>query len=168
MKLTMSMFATKADYDAAVAAQSGKDHEADLFLCCADGEGSQEFRVCANEAAVFAFYEEMTGRDENGTLDSITKSFSDQDYWRNEGRAFELELYCAKFYVWKVVPREVALLPSATPASGVFVPQEVWDWLMGEGPDFTPSAEQLAGSVFAPGRYWWRSELRRRIDRSKA
>ena len=57
-----------------------------------------------------------------------------------------------------------AFAASATQRSGVFVPQDVWDWLMGEGPDFTPSPQQLEGSVFAPGRYWWRSELRRRID----
>lgn len=49
---------------------------------------------------------------------------------------------------------------------GVFVPQDVWDWLMGEGKDFVPSAAQLEGSVFTPGRYWWRSELRRRIEES--
>ncbi len=61
-----------------------------------------------------------------------------------------------------------ALLSAHAPEGrvGVFVPQEVWDWLMGEGPDFQPSAKQLEGSVFAPGRYWWRSELRRRIESS--
>lgn len=46
---------------------------------------------------------------------------------------------------------------------GVFVPQDVWDWLMGEGPDFDPTPEQVKGP-FGAGRYWWRSELRRRVD----
>lgn len=83
-----------------------------VFLCCADGEGSHEFRVCADDAAVFKFYEEMTGCDEDGTLDSITKSFGDSDHWRNDGTAFELELYCARFYVWKVAPSELAFASS--------------------------------------------------------
>lgn len=57
-----------------------------------------------------------------------------------------------------------AALRSEKVAPGVFVPQDVWDWLMGEGPEFSPSPEQLKGSAFAPGRYWWRSELRKRVE----
>ena len=102
-------------------AAHGSELTRDLFLCCADGEGSQEFRVCADHDDVFAFYEEMTGRDQDGTLDSITKSFGDPDEWRNDGRAFKLKLYCADFYVWKVTDKEIALraLPDAeTPGAG--------------------------------------------------
>lgn len=79
----------------------------DVFLCRASGEGSQDFRICPDEAAVYAFYEEMTGRDQDGTLDSITKSFHDTDYWGCEGRAFSLDLYMAKFEVWKVQASEL-------------------------------------------------------------
>lgn len=45
----------------------------------------------------------------------------------------------------------------------VAVPQDVWDWLMGENGDFEPTEEQKT-SAFGPGRYWWRSELRKRVD----
>lgn len=78
------------------------------YLACADGEGSHEFRICQTKEAVFAFYEEMCGRDQDDTLDSITKSFEDDDCWRNDRTAFELELYCAHFYVWKVSEAELA------------------------------------------------------------
>ena len=45
----------------------------------------------------------------------------------------------------------------------VAVPQEVFDWLMGEGQDFHPTDKQKQG-LMGPGRYWWRSELCRRIE----
>lgn len=45
----------------------------------------------------------------------------------------------------------------------VAVPKDVWDWLMGENGDFEPTEEQKT-SAFGPGRYWWRSELRKRVD----
>lgn len=41
----------------------------------------------------------------------------------------------------------------------VLIPQETWDWLMGETRGFEPTDEQKA-SPFGPGRYWWRSQLR--------
>lgn len=55
-------------------------------------------------------------------------------------------------------------VPPVDASDAVQIPRDVWDWLMGEGPDFVPTAKQLEGSVFSPGRYWWRSELRRRIE----
>lgn len=100
--------------DRLASAPSTTPRSGDVYLCRASGEGSQDFRVCADEAAVFAFYEEMTGRDQDGTLDSITKSFGDSDYWGSEGRAFHLDLYMAKFEVWKVEAREISFTPSAT------------------------------------------------------
>ena len=46
---------------------------------------------------------------------------------------------------------------------GVYVPRDVWDWLMGCGNDFEPpAARRLPNGEYA--RYWWRAELRRRID----
>lgn len=78
-----------------------------IFLCCADGEGSHEFKVCADKAAVSKFYESMFGRDMDDTLDSFDQSWDDKDNWRNDGTAFEIELYCATFKVWKVTPDEV-------------------------------------------------------------
>ena len=94
----------------------------DVFLCRASGEGTQDFRICADEAAVFAFYKEMCGEDEDGTIDSITKSFADVDrYWNCEGRAFSLDLYMAQFEVWKVDASELAL---RSPRAPLFVPNE--------------------------------------------
>lgn len=58
---------------------------------------------------------------------------------------------------------ELPPAPVAAEANGVFVPQDVWDWLMGEGPNFEPTAEQREG-VFGPGKYWWRSQLRAKIE----
>ncbi len=48
---------------------------------------------------------------------------------------------------------------------GVYVPHDVWDWLMGCGDSFEPGPKALRinGEV---GRYWWRSELRRKIDQA--
>lgn len=89
---------------------SATPHELDLFLCRASGEGTQDFRLCKDEAAVFAFYEEMGGRDQDGTLNSITESFADIDqYWTCDGRSFSIDLYMAQFEVWKVSPIELAL-----------------------------------------------------------
>lgn len=50
---------------------------------------------------------------------------------------------------------------------GVYVPREAWNWLMGLGGDFEPSTNVMRLSNGNPGRYWWRSELRRRIDRAR-
>lgn len=97
----------------------------DLYLCRASGEGTQDFRVCADEAAVFAFYEEMAGRDQDDTLDSITKTFADSDYWSCEGRAFSMDLYCAKFEVWKVDPNE---LVTARPEAQAQEPNDEQLW----------------------------------------
>lgn len=48
--------------------------------------------------------------------------------------------------------------------TGVYVPRDAWDWLMGCGPDdFEPREEQRRRNGDFPA-YWWRSELRRRID----
>lgn len=101
------------------------DKEADLFVCCADGEGSHEFRICRGKEAVFAFYEEMTGRDHDDTLGSITRAFDDPDEWRNDGTALEMELYCARFYAWKVSEAEVAM-PSTTRSASVPSKWIVW------------------------------------------
>lgn len=76
-----------------------------VYLCRASGEGSHDFRVCADRAAVLAFYEEMCGKDQDGTVNSLTSAFDDPDQWSNEGTALEIELYCAKFEVW-IVDRE--------------------------------------------------------------
>ena len=46
---------------------------------------------------------------------------------------------------------------------GVYVPRDVWDWLMGCGDSFEPAERQRRPNGEYP-RYWWRSELRRRID----
>ena len=51
-------------------------------------------------------------------------------------------------------------------AQGVFVPKKAWDWLMGLGENFEPrtDAPKVNGQV---GLYWWRWELRRRIDEAR-
>lgn len=64
----------------------------------------------------------------------------------------------------RVLPSGTPLYAVSTIGRGTFIPQEVWDWLMGEGEDFKPSAKQLERSAFAPGAYWWRPELRRRVE----
>ena len=85
------------------------DKEADLFLCCADGEGTHEFRICRGEEGILKFYEEMCGRDADGTLDSLKRTLADPEEWRNDGTALDIELYCARFFVWKVSTAEVAM-----------------------------------------------------------
>jgi hypothetical protein len=88
-----------------------------VYLCRASGEGSHDFRVCKDEAAVFAFYEEQCGRDEDNTLDSITKSFSDPDHWGACNTAFDLDLYMAKFEVWKASAATFAVSVTLPPPS---------------------------------------------------
>lgn len=105
------------------------DKDADLFLCCADGEGTHEFKVCRGYDGVAAFYEAMCGRDADDTLDSLKCTFDDPDEWRNDGTALKLELYCAKFYVWKVSAAELAMpgcVPSATTPT---ITPELWSKL---------------------------------------
>jgi hypothetical protein len=89
------------------------EKDADLYLCCADGEGSHEFKVCRGYEGIAAFYEAMTGRDEDGTLDSLKRTFDDPDEWSNDGAALKLELYCARFYIWKVSADEL-VMPAGT------------------------------------------------------
>jgi len=84
------------------------DKSESLFLCRASGEGSHNFRVATDEAGVLAFYDEMFGKEEDGTLDLTIKHFRDPDNWSNEGTAYDCELYCARFEVWKVDPQEIA------------------------------------------------------------
>lgn len=80
-----------------------------LFLCRASGEGTQDFRVCKDQEAVFAFYEEMCGKDQDGTIDSIKDTFADSDHWSGDGyNSFSLDLYMAQFEVWKVDAKEVS------------------------------------------------------------
>lgn len=60
--------------------------------------------------------------------------------------------------------------PPSAVADGVFVPQAAWDWLMGLGESFEPSADSktlVPGGTIYP-KYWWRSELRRRIAAGSA
>lgn len=100
-----------------------------IFLCRANGEGSHEFRVAADEAGVMAFYKEMFGLDSDGKLDSAIEHFRDTDNWSNEGTAYHCELYCATFEVWKVEPRELAFVPTEVartdPRNGPIPPE--WD-----------------------------------------
>lgn len=84
----------------------------ELFVCRASGEGSHNFRVCADEAGVIAFYDEMFGKDLDGTLDSAIKHLRDEDNWSNACTAYHCELYCATFEVWKVDRSEIAVASS--------------------------------------------------------
>jgi hypothetical protein len=88
-----------------------------LFLCRANGEGSHEFRVCKDEAEVMAFYKAMFGEDHGGGIQSQIDHFHDQDNWSNSGTAYECELYCATFEVWKVAPSDLAFAASAKRAT---------------------------------------------------
>lgn len=50
---------------------------------------------------------------------------------------------------------------------GVYVPRDAWDWLMGCGDSFeVPESMRRRPNGEYP-IYWWRSELRRRIDEAK-
>lgn len=80
---------------------------APLYLCRASGDGSHSFRICADEAGVFAFYEEMFGKHHDGTIYSEIEHFRDPDNWAYEGTVYEVELYCAKWEVWKAEPQEL-------------------------------------------------------------
>lgn len=61
-----------------------------------------------------------------------------------------------------------ALKSSPAAESGcVRVPQSAIDWLMGEGDDFEPSPDAPV-SRLGHGRYWWRSEFRKRAGLSAA
>lgn len=81
----------------------------EVFLCRASGEGSHNFRVAAGEAGVCDFYREMFGEDHGGGIESLTSAFHDPDEWGNDGTTLDLELYCAKFEVWKVDPKELGI-----------------------------------------------------------
>lgn len=132
--------------------RSDKKHER-LYLCRANGEGSHEFRICADEAAVMVFYEEMFGLDMDGKLDGAIEHFRDPDNWSNGGEAYHCELYCATFEVWKVTPSEMSRVPSST------APQEKLEdlarWVIGYlGPlqrdDLAlPAVEYIAGQLAA-------------------
>ena len=65
----------------------------ELFLCRANGEGSHQFRVCADEDEVRKFYGEMFGED---TVDDFAR-FRDPEEWSNGGTAYHEELYYATF-----------------------------------------------------------------------
>lgn len=82
----------------------------ELFLCRANGEGSHQFRVCADEDEVRKFYGEMFGED---TVDDFAR-FRDPEEWSNGGTAYHEELYCATFDCWKV-DRNDLTLPAAHP-----------------------------------------------------
>lgn len=96
--------------------RSDKKHER-LYLCRANGEGQHSFRICADEAAVMVFYQEMFGLDMDGKLDGAIEHFRDSDNWSNGGEAYHCELYCATFEVWKVTPSEMSRAPSSTSSS---------------------------------------------------
>src|SRR5262245_36069520 len=81
----------------------------EVFLCRANGEGSHNFRVCNDEAGVLKFYEEMFGKEEDGTLDMTIKHLRDEDNWSNGCTAYSCSLYCATFEVWKVFNSELTL-----------------------------------------------------------
>lgn len=84
------------------------DKSGDLYVCIADGEGTHETRICRGYEGVAAFYEEMCGRDQDDTLDSLKRSWDDKENaWRNSGTMLEIELYCAKFSVYAVSPAEL-------------------------------------------------------------
>lgn len=118
-----------------------------LLLCRASGEGTQDFRLVRDEAGVFAFYEEMCGRDQDKSLDSIVKTFRDPDYWSHEGQAFSLELYCAQFEVWKVLPDEVSLAGSESATLLHAAEAVCWfDW-SGNDPDAVACIERLRNAL---------------------
>ena len=101
------------------------DDAEQLFLCRANGEGSHEFRVCKDEAEVMAFYKEIFGEDYGGGIQSQIDHFRDADNWSNEGAAYECELYCATFEVWKVAPGDLALRaapPTTKPSGEAWIP----------------------------------------------
>ena len=94
----------------------------EVFVCRASGEGSHDFRVCADEAAVLAFYDEMFGKEADGTLDLTIKHLRDEDNWSNASTAYHCELYCATFEVWKVDREQVAAPTSAASESALTMP----------------------------------------------
>ena len=96
---------------------------------------------------------------EAGAYDGIEPRPSEKDERDSDFNACCFKSLCLKN------AEELRALQSATERSGVLVPQDVWEWLMGEGPDFEPTEAQKA-TLMGPGRYWWRSELRRRLDRT--
>jgi hypothetical protein len=88
------------------------------YACCASGEGTADFRFCADEAAVMAFYEEMFGKDMDGTINSAIKHFRDEDNWSCEGTIYSTDEYCARFEVWNLHKSRVPIAALATSQKG--------------------------------------------------
>lgn len=79
----------------------------DLYLCIADGEGSHETRVCRGYDAVARFYEEMCGKDSDGTLGSLKSAWDDPDEWRNIRTMLKLDLYNATFLIYGISEADI-------------------------------------------------------------
>lgn len=84
-----------------------------FFLCRAAGEGSHNFKVCADDSAVHKFYAEMFGEE---GIDDFLESFRNPESWSNDLTTFHEDLYCATFDCWKVTADE--LRPSSAGAKG--------------------------------------------------
>jgi hypothetical protein len=138
--------------------ESRDDSAPTVFLCCGDGEGSHEFRVCATEQEVFDYYEYLCGQDHDGTVNSIKSAFADPDEWRNSGTMLELKLYCATFSVWKVEAKELRIelssrseTPRINPVGLVKMISEQRDEIWNAALEYLAASDQISGGgKFAP------------------
>lgn len=72
----------------------------EAYFCRVSGEGSADYRVCLTEKEVMAFYEEMFGKDYDGTVNGEIEHFRNSDNWALDH--YHVDLYCAQLQVWRV------------------------------------------------------------------